>query len=169
MMGEGTGENQNGVVLKRSNEKQDTRTHGMDSDSDSTGTESEEKEKEVLLNNKVLEAELQTNQHVTERIRSCLARQSWNNLAALVLLWMAYCTCAAAFSLMGPFFPEEVGGHGSNSPDELSYFRVGQKLMCTANQRINSSSTCTAHCLTIQLFFADSISMAHMNIIIWHS
>lgn len=32
----------------------------------------------------------------------------WRSIAAVVCLWIAYGICNAAFSLMGPFFPEEV-------------------------------------------------------------
>ena len=33
---------------------------------------------------------------------------NWRNLVATTCLWLAYGVCTAAFSLLGPFFPEEV-------------------------------------------------------------
>lgn len=43
-----------------------------------------------------------------EKIKACLAETNWKNIAASTCLCLAVLTCNAAFSLMGPFFPQEV-------------------------------------------------------------
>ena len=34
---------------------------------------------------------------------------NWRNLAVLATLWLAYCFVGGAYSVIGPFFPNEVG------------------------------------------------------------
>jgi hypothetical protein len=36
-------------------------------------------------------------------------RWHWKDLAVCVSLWLTYFTCSAAYSVIGPFFPLEVG------------------------------------------------------------
>lgn len=42
------------------------------------------------------------------KAKNILKRQNWKNIGATVCLLMAVVACSAAFSLMGPFFPQEV-------------------------------------------------------------
>lgn len=37
-----------------------------------------------------------------------LYQVNWRNIATVVCLWMGYVVCAIGFSLLGPFFPQEV-------------------------------------------------------------
>ena len=43
-----------------------------------------------------------------EKMKAYLMSLNWRNIAATVCLWLAVLTCSAAYSLMGPFFPQEV-------------------------------------------------------------
>ena len=40
--------------------------------------------------------------------KTCPGPVNWRNIVATTCLWLACGLCNAAFSLMGPFFPEEV-------------------------------------------------------------
>ena len=43
-----------------------------------------------------------------EKMKTYLTGVNWKNISASVCLWLAVLTCSAAYSLMGPFFPQEV-------------------------------------------------------------
>ena len=43
-----------------------------------------------------------------EKLKAYLTGVNWRNIAASVCLWLAAMICSAAFSLMGPFFPQQV-------------------------------------------------------------
>ena len=40
--------------------------------------------------------------------RSALRRIKWRNVVVAVCLWLAYTLCSAAYSIINPFFPQEV-------------------------------------------------------------
>lgn len=42
------------------------------------------------------------------KIRTYLDKLNWKNIAASLCLWISAMICSAAYSLMGPFFPQEV-------------------------------------------------------------
>ena len=42
------------------------------------------------------------------RIKQYLTSTNWRNVLAAACLWIAFMLCSAAFSIIGPFFPEEV-------------------------------------------------------------
>ena len=97
---------QEGVGAEKQHVFENERTgHILDTETDST--DSELGDRELLLTDNVPAAKEQS-MSVGDKMWSCLARQNWRNIAALVFLWIAYVICTAAFSLMGPFFPEEV-------------------------------------------------------------
>ena len=43
-----------------------------------------------------------------EKLKAYLTGVNWRNIAASVCLWLAVLICSTAFSLMGPFFPQQV-------------------------------------------------------------
>ena len=45
---------------------------------------------------------------VASRLKSLCSELSWKNIVAIVCLWIAYFLCAAGFSTIAPFFPDEV-------------------------------------------------------------
>ena len=38
-----------------------------------------------------------------------LSQWNWKNIITAVILWMAYLSASIAYSIIGPFFPNEVG------------------------------------------------------------
>lgn len=38
-------------------------------------------------------------------------RNRWRDVCAMVCLWISYLLCSAAYSIIAPFFPEEVGSN----------------------------------------------------------
>lgn len=53
---------------------------------------------------------LSTEESIPEKKKTFLGlgQVNWRNLSAATCLWLTYGICSAAFSLLGPFFPEEV-------------------------------------------------------------
>ena len=62
----------------------------------------------LLKENGLTEEKLEKSLTLQSRARQFMKRQNWKNIAATACLLMAVVTCSAAFSLMGPFFPQEV-------------------------------------------------------------
>lgn len=48
----------------------------------------------------------------TSKLKSLCTNVNWKGIMASVCLWIAYFLCAAGFSTIGPFFPDEVGEFG---------------------------------------------------------
>ena len=68
-------------------------------------------EDESFLKEKELEDPQSTgrpNFSAVQKAKTSLKALNWKNTAATVCLWLAVIICSAAFSLMAPFFPQEV-------------------------------------------------------------
>ena len=49
-----------------------------------------------------------TEDHEECKRKPFLLRVDWRNALAILCLNVAYCMCSGAYSMMGPFFPEQV-------------------------------------------------------------
>ena len=49
-----------------------------------------------------------TEDHEECKRKPFLLRVNWRNAMAILCLNVAYCMCSGAYSMMGPFFPEQV-------------------------------------------------------------
>ena len=73
-----------------------------------TATENEseyESDEELLLSKKDPPT---VNLTLSGRVRLYLSGVNWRNVFAAVCLWIAFTLCSAAFSMIAPFFPQEV-------------------------------------------------------------
>ena len=90
---------------------------GYKTDAEKSGSENESFLKEKDL----------TDQHYTakpglsimQKTRACLTELKWKSIIITVFLWIAVLICSAEYSVVAPFFPQEVISIGSHEPSNF--------------------------------------------------